>query len=80
MLIALPNADGSFTATLFLAKHGTPSFDTLNSDASIDGFLSTEFPDVRPLMPNCVAEFKQHRTASSAPCTRTVGVPAAWPH
>jgi len=62
MLIALPNADGSFTATLFLAKHGTPSFDTLNSDAAIDSFLSAEFPDVRTLMPNCVAEFKQHRT------------------
>jgi kynurenine 3-monooxygenase len=62
MLIALPNADGSFTATLFLAKQGTPSFDTLTSDAAIDGFLSSEFPDVRALMPNCVAEFKRHRT------------------
>ena len=62
MLIALPNADGSFTATLFLAKHGAPSFATLNSDAAIDSFLSTEFPDVRALMPNCIAEFRQHRT------------------
>jgi kynurenine 3-monooxygenase len=62
MLIALPNADGSFTATLFLAKHGAPSFDTLSSDAAVDSFLSTQFPDVRALMPNCIAEFQQHRT------------------
>ena len=62
MLIALPNADGSFTATLFLSKHGAPSFDTLVTAAAIDNFLSTEFPDVRPLMPDCLAEFQQHRT------------------
>ncbi len=29
MLIALPNEDGSFTATLFLAKHGEVSFESL---------------------------------------------------
>ncbi len=62
MLIALPNADGTFTATLFLSNHGSPSFDSLRSAADIDGFLSREFPDVRALMPNCVAEFQQHRT------------------
>jgi kynurenine 3-monooxygenase len=62
MLIALPNADGSFTATLFLSNHGEPSFDTLTSATAIDNFLSAEFPDVRPLMPNCVEEFRQHRT------------------
>jgi kynurenine 3-monooxygenase len=62
MLIALPNADGSFTATLFLAKHGAPSFETLNSDAAIDSFLTAEFPDVRALMPDCIAEFQRHRT------------------
>ena len=27
MLIALPNTDGSFTATLFLARSGDDSFD-----------------------------------------------------
>src|ERR1700742_1373526 len=29
MLIALPNSDGSFTATLFLPKHGPVSFESL---------------------------------------------------
>jgi kynurenine 3-monooxygenase len=60
MLIALPNEDGSFTATLFLAKHGAVSFDALIEPAAIDEFLSANFPDVRELMPDCIAEFKDH--------------------
>jgi kynurenine 3-monooxygenase len=57
MLIALPNDDGSFTATLFLAKHGAASFESLNDDRAIGDFLSRHFPDAYDLMPNCVAEF-----------------------
>jgi kynurenine 3-monooxygenase len=60
MLIALPNDDGSFTATLFLAKHGALSFASLQGDHAIDEFLSLNFPDVRELMPNRVAEFQDH--------------------
>jgi kynurenine 3-monooxygenase len=58
MLIALPNEDGSFTATLFLAKHGAVSFEALTQPAAIEEFLSQNFPDVRGLMPDCVAEFQ----------------------
>ena len=58
MLIALPNPDGTFTATLFLAKHGTVSFETLVSPSAIERFLSTHFPDVYRLMPDCVAQFQ----------------------
>lgn len=60
MLIALPNADGSFTATLFLAKQGELSFENLTENAAIDNFLSRSFPDARELMPNCIAEFSDH--------------------
>jgi kynurenine 3-monooxygenase len=60
MLIALPNEDGSFTATLFLAKHGAPSFDSLTEKSAIDAFLSRSFPDARALMPDCIAEFQNH--------------------
>jgi kynurenine 3-monooxygenase len=60
MLIALPNEDGSFTATLFLAKHGAVSFDALTESGAIETFLSRNFPDVRDLMPNCVAELRDH--------------------
>ena len=72
MLIALPNQDGSFTATLFLAKHGALSFETLTETAAIETFLSQSFPDARGLMPDCIAEFKDHPvgflgTVSSSP-------------
>ncbi len=62
MLIALPNQDGSFTATLFLPLEGTPSFAALRSPQAIDAFLTTSFPDVRALMPDSVAEFQRHPT------------------
>jgi kynurenine 3-monooxygenase len=58
MLIALPNEDGSFTATLFLAKQGPVSFESLTQTADIEEFFSSSFPDARALMPDCVAEFK----------------------
>jgi len=60
MLIALPNEGGSFTATLFLAKRGELSFESLTEPAVIQQFFSTSFPDSRELMPHCVAEFKDH--------------------
>jgi kynurenine 3-monooxygenase len=60
MLIALPNEDGSFTATLFLAKQGEVSFERLTEPAAIEQFLAHSFPDARALMPHCVAEFKTH--------------------
>jgi kynurenine 3-monooxygenase len=62
MLIALPNADGSFTATLFLPTRGAVSFEALTSPPVIERFLRSEFPDVYGLMPNCVAEFQVHPT------------------
>jgi len=62
MLIALPNADGSFTATLFLPARGAVSFEALTSPPAIERFLRTEFPDVYGLMPKCVAEFQAHPT------------------
>jgi kynurenine 3-monooxygenase len=62
MLIALPNADGTFTATLFLSKHGAVSFETLLSPSAIERFLSTHFPDVYRLMPNCITEFQDNPT------------------
>jgi kynurenine 3-monooxygenase len=60
MLIALPNSDGSFTATLFLAKQGDHSFESLRREADIEQFLRSNFPDARALMPDCIAEFQDH--------------------
>ncbi len=60
MLIALPNQDGSFTATLFLAKRGELSFESLTETSAIEQFLSRSFPDACELMPNRIAEFQDH--------------------
>jgi kynurenine 3-monooxygenase len=60
MLIALPNDDGSFTATLFLPKRGPLSFESLNDAQTIDRFLTHSFPDARELMPHSIAEFSAH--------------------
>ena len=60
MLIALPNDDGSFTATLFLPKHGAVSFASLREAGRADEFLTRHFPDARELMPNALEEFSSH--------------------
>jgi kynurenine 3-monooxygenase len=60
MLIALPNADGSFTATLFLPKLGAVNFASLRDADVVDEFLTHNFPDARELMPDALAEFSAH--------------------
>jgi kynurenine 3-monooxygenase len=65
MLIALPNADASFTATLFLrqsADPGTaqPSFAALGSASQIAGFFAEQFPDVPAMISDLGAQFAAH--------------------
>jgi len=60
MLIALPNTDHSFTATLFLPRSGAASFAELSTPARIAEFFAREFADVVPLMPDLVGEFLRH--------------------
>jgi kynurenine 3-monooxygenase len=60
MLIALPNADGSFTATLFLPRHGQPGFDTLTDAATVRAFFRTQFADVDALIPDLEQQFADH--------------------
>lgn len=64
MLIALPNADGSFTCTLFLPFEGPVSFEQLNSDDDILGFFRQYFPDAVPLMPTLLRDFRANPTSS----------------
>lgn len=60
MLIALPNCDGSFTATLFLPRHGTPGFGRLNHPQALRDFFAAQFADVLPLLPDLAAQFAAH--------------------
>jgi kynurenine 3-monooxygenase len=64
MLIALPNRDGTFTATLFLARTGANSFEQLRSAADVDAFFAREFPSARALMPDLAREFFEHPQGS----------------
>jgi len=57
MLIALPNADGSFTATLFLPNHGEESFQALTTPEAVDALFERRFADAIPLMPRLGEDF-----------------------
>jgi len=57
MLIALPNRDGSFTATLFLARVGPNSFEQLRTAGDVDAFFAREFPSARALIPDLARDF-----------------------
>ncbi|MGH8399510.1 MAG: FAD-dependent oxidoreductase [Gammaproteobacteria bacterium] len=62
MLIALPNLDGSFTVTLFLANQGQPSFESLQQPAALMSFFTENFPDALAIIPDIQAEFYRHPT------------------
>jgi kynurenine 3-monooxygenase len=62
MLIALPNTDGSFTATLFAPHEGPNSFASLRSAPDVREFFAREFADAVPLMPDLEREFMTRPT------------------
>jgi kynurenine 3-monooxygenase len=64
MLIALPNMDGSFTATFFFPFEGEKSFERLADESSVRSFFTAEFPDVAPLMPTLLEDFFANPTGS----------------
>jgi len=66
MMIALPNPDKSFTATIFAPLHteeGVPGLKDINSAEEIKNYMKTHFPDVLPVMPDYVNDFKQNPTS-----------------
>jgi len=64
MMIALPNFDGSFTCTLFLAHTGENSFEQLTDEKSLLEFFQTNFPDAIPLMPTLAEDFFANPTGN----------------
>jgi len=65
MLIALPNIDGSFTATLFLprqgdARQGNPGFDQLGDAAAARAFFVEHFPDAAEAIDDLEGQFASH--------------------
>ena len=58
MLIALPNADGTLTATLFLPTDGEPPcFASLATGSAARALFEREFPEVLALVPDLEAQF-----------------------
>jgi len=65
MLIALPNLNGSFTVTLFLAYDSHPGFNQLeNKPDAVRAFFEAEFPEVIDLMPDLVQDFLHNPTGA----------------
>lgn len=60
MLIALPNADGSFTCTLFFPYKGNPSFESLDTPEKVQAFFEEEFGDAVPHLKNLQEEYKDN--------------------
>ncbi len=72
MLIALPNLDGSYTVTLFLAKRGQPSFEQLENPTNVLEFFQQQFPDALKLIPDLATEFVDNPTGE-------LGTIRCWP-
>jgi len=64
LMIALPNLDGSFNATLFFPYEGPASFAALPDAAAVTAFFTEVFADAVPLMPRLAEEFFTNPTGS----------------
>jgi kynurenine 3-monooxygenase len=60
MCIALPNAEGSFTVTLFLPNAGDPSFATIATPAAARALFERDFTDALPLIPDLEKDFGEN--------------------
>ena len=69
MMIALPNADGSFTCTLFLAK---AELDRMSDENVLLKFFQQQFPDVLPNLPTLTEDFFTNPTGQ-------LGTIRCWP-
>lgn len=64
MMIALPNVDGSFTCTLFIAWEGENSLAKLKTPEAVRAFFEKNFPDALPMMPELIEDYFANPDAS----------------
>jgi kynurenine 3-monooxygenase len=62
MCIALPNAEGSFTVTLFLPNVGNPSFANVRTGAEAQALFARDFADALALIPDLKTDFERNPT------------------
>jgi kynurenine 3-monooxygenase len=67
MCIALPNPEGDFTVTLFLAKQAaTPSFENLQNVTEVTHFFEQYFPEIYSKIPDLTEQFFHNPIGSLA--------------
>jgi len=66
MCIALPNAHGSFTVTLFLPNEGSTSFATIRNGVEAQALYARDFADALPLIPKLVHDLDANPTGMLA--------------
>ena len=66
MMIALPNADGSYTCTCFWPFTGQNGFDRLKTPDDVRAYFSEHFPDAIGHMPTLTEDYFQNPTSSLA--------------
>lgn len=62
MCIALPNAEGSFTVTLFLPNEGDPSLASVKTAAEARALFERDFADTIPLIPELEKDYVDNPT------------------
>ncbi len=64
MMIALPNADGSFTVTCFWPVDGPNGFNALKTPEQVTAYFNEHFPDAVALMPTLAEDYFSNPTSS----------------
>jgi kynurenine 3-monooxygenase len=64
MMIALPNADGSFTCTIFWPFEGPNGFDAIRTKDDLLRYFNEQFPDAVPLMPALADDYFDNPTGA----------------
>src|SRR5262249_32208098 len=64
MMIALPNADGSFTCTLFWPFDGAHGFSGLTTERQVVSYFEQHFPDAVPLIPDLGSMYLENAVGS----------------
>ncbi|MEO8460306.1 MAG: NAD(P)/FAD-dependent oxidoreductase [Dokdonella sp.] len=62
MCIALPNAEGSFTVTLFMPNEGNPSFASVRDADEARALFERDFADAVPLLPDLEHDYTHNPT------------------
>ncbi len=65
MLVASPDLQGTFTATIFLPfKGGKGSFENLSNEENVLNFFNKHFPDIVPHIPKLAEQFFSEKPAT----------------